>query len=439
MSFLRVEGMETMVKIEDRLYSREFSANAHHYFRLMREHKPVFPAKLNLLAKYGFKRSTYLITRYEDVLAILQSNDLVKNPQNAKKKSGGSSMYWMPRTLRLLMKNMLNSDGGDHRRLRNLVHKAFTPRIISQLAPRIEAITQERLDVLESNLQAKDTTDFVRDFAMPLPMQVISEMIGIPRDQHAQVETMTERLLEGTSALNMIRSLPSVTAFIRYTRRLANERRRHPQDDLLTALVQAEDEGDRFSEDELVAMVFLLTVAGHETTVGLLSNAFLALAEFPEQRQQLVESPELIGSAVEEFLRYDSPLIFTEIAFAKCDISMRGVTIPQGTMVLPAIGSANRDETVFENPDQLDITRSPNRHLAFGHGVHYCLGAPLARLEASIAINALLERFPAMQPVRTGSDLTRGTAFISNRPKELPVSLHASSGVAAGFRHSKSA
>lgn len=410
-----------MVKIEDRLYSQTFSANAHHFFRLMRDHQPIFPAKLNLRARYGFTRPVYLVTRYEDVLSILQSDDLVKNPQNAKKKTGGTTMHWMPRTLRLLMQNMLNSDGSDHRRLRNLVHRAFTPRIIGQLAPRIEKITQERLDVMESNLRSGGQTGFVRDFAMAVPVQVISEMIGIPPEERVRLERMTKRLLAGTSPFQIIRALPSVSGFIQYTRRLANERRRHPQDDLMTALVQAEEEGDRFSEDELVAMVFLLAVAGHETTVGLLSNAFLALAEFPAEKQRLIDSPSLIETSVEEFLRYDSPLIFTEMSFAKTDITIHGVTIPQGTMVLPAIGSANRDESVFDRPDQLDLGRTPNRHLAFGHGIHYCLGAPLARLEASIAMNGLLERFPDLQPIHNTAELPRASAFITNRPKEILV------------------
>ena len=405
-----------METIERRIYSKEFSANVHHYFRLMRQHAPIFKAK------FSFMKSVYLISRYQDCLDLLQSDQLVKNPNNAKNKSGRSEMYWIPKTIRVLMRNMLNSDGADHRRLRNLVHKAFTPRIVAQLAPDIERITHAQLDILQRNASTAET-DFVQDFALPIPVQVICQLIGIPNEDQVRVEKMTSRLLAGTSPLQIIRAIPAVNGFIKYIRGLAQQRRRDPQDDLLSALVQAEDAGDRFSDDELVAMVFLLTVAGHETTVGLLSNAMMALDQWPDQRCLLIDSPELMESAVEEFLRYDSPLIFTELSFAKTDIRRGNDLIPQGAMVLPAIGSANRDESVFEQPDNLDVTRSPNRHLAFGHGIHYCLGAPLARLEASIAMKALLNQLPKLSIACDRNKLDFGRTFISNRPKKLPVRL----------------
>jgi cytochrome P450 PksS len=184
---------------------------------------------------------------------------------------------------------------------------------------------------------------------------------------------------------------------MRFFRKLIHLRRAEPRDDLLTALVQAEEQGDRLSEDELISMIFLLLLAGHETTVNLIGNGTLALLQHPEQLQKLRENPELIGSAVEELLRYGNPVEQPSPRFAREEIHLDGHVIPQGATVMPLLASANRDESMFENADKLDITRKPNRHVAFGMGAHYCLGAPLARLEGTIALQQLVRRFPQMK------------------------------------------
>jgi cytochrome P450 PksS len=221
----------------------------------------------------------------------------------------------------------------------------------------------------------------------------------------------------------MIKVLPSAMAFLRYIRRLIKKRRVDPGDDLTTALVQAEEAGEQLSEDEMLSMVFLLLVAGHETTVNLIGNGTLALLDHPDEMERLRNDPALIKSAIEELLRYDSPLETATERFALEDVTIEGVTIPRGETVFAVIASANRDDRQFENPDQLDITREPNKHLSFGLGVHYCLGAPLARLEGQIAINALLARAPELRLAGERGALRWRRGLVLRGLEALPVRL----------------
>lgn len=234
-------------------------------------------------------------------------------------------------------------------------------------------------------------------FALPLPLTVISELLGIPVAERAQFHLWTKKFLQPPSTLNMLLALPSLAALMRYFRQLFAQRRADPRDDLITALVQAEEAGDRLSEDELLSMVTILIIAGHETTVNLIASGTLALLQHPEQLALLRADPALIRPAVEELLRFTSPVAEATERYAREDVTWHGVTIPHGALTLGVLASANRDETVFERPDTLDITRQQNRHLAFGYGIHACLGMPLARLEGQIAINALIQRLPDLQ------------------------------------------
>ncbi|MCB0186232.1 MAG: cytochrome P450, partial [Caldilineaceae bacterium] len=350
-----------------RMYTHDFAQHVHTHFARLRSEAPVTPAKMTR------RQTVYLITRYADVVAALKDERIVKNPNAV----GGASqaMPWMPKSFEPLLHNMLNMDDPDHRRLRDLVHKAFTPRMIIGLTGRIEAIANELLD----KALAAEKVDLIKAFAMPLPVTIIAELIGIPPEERMRFRKWTERIVVEPTPIKMIGAVPAVWQFMRYMRKLADQRRVDPRDDLITALIQAEENGDRFSEDELLGMLFLLLVAGHETTVNLIGNGVLALLNHPEQLAQWRADPNIAESAVEELLRYDSPVMTAEMAFAREELTIHGVTIPKGATVLPALISANRDETVFTNPNQLDLLRSPNRHLAFGQGIHYCLGAPLAR------------------------------------------------------------
>ncbi|MGB1289077.1 MAG: cytochrome P450 family protein, partial [Aggregatilineales bacterium] len=363
------------------LTSAPFTQDAHRWLAQMRDEAPVYEGT------FMRGQKVYLISRYDDMDTLSRDNRFVRNPANTGSNSAG---VWMPKAFRALMQNMLSSDEPDHRRLRNLVHKAFTPRRIADLETRIEAIAHQLMD----EALAQRDVDFIQAYALPLPVQVIAEMIGIPpEDRHLFVK-WTNALMVGTSPFQMMKAVPSIWSFMRYTRKLADKRRTDPQDDLITGLIQAEAEGEVFTEEELIAMVFLLVVAGHETTVGLIGNGTRALLNHPEQQEMLRSDMSLLPTAIEELLRYDGPLVTGEMNLAPEDVHLHGTTIPQGSTVLLSMLSANRDAAIFENPDTLDLTRSPNKHLAFGKGIHYCLGAPLARLEAHIAFRVLLERAP---------------------------------------------
>jgi cytochrome P450 len=227
---------------------------------------------------------------------------------------------------------------------------------------------------------------------------VIAELLGVPAEDHAKFHRWSNRLVLVSSKRDMLQALPAALSFVRYLRKLVERRRADPQDDLITALIQTEEAGDKLSKDELLAMAFLLLVAGHETTVNLIASGTLALLEHPQQAEELRNDPTLAKSAVEELLRYTSPVEMATERYPREDVEIEGTTIPCGEMVLAVLGSANRDERHFEDPDVLDLARDPNKHLAFGRGgVHHCLGAPLARMEGQIAISAFLTHFPEVR------------------------------------------
>ena len=369
------------------LASPRFKADPHPFYTRLRAEAPVWRTTLS------DKRTARLVTRYEDVAGVLKDDRFAKDPLNAQDPEQRAESPWVPGYLKPLEQNMLDLDDPDHRRLRTLVSKAFTPRLIERLRGRIEEICRELLDAMER----RGKTELVRDYALPLPATVIAELLGIPAKDHRRFHRWSNRIVSISSGRDVWRALPAALAFVRYLRKMSERRRISPEDDLMSALVQAEEAGDRLSQDELLAMSFLLLVAGHETTVNLIASGTLALLENPEQREKLEDDPSLIKPAVEELLRYTSPVEIATERYARENLDISGTEIPRGELVLAVLGSANRDEQHFENPGILDLARDPNKHLAFGRGgVHHCLGAPLARMEGQIAISALLQRFPSL-------------------------------------------
>ncbi len=324
----------------------------------------------------------------------LKDERLVKNKLTALTPEQQRKQPWMPKSFQPLTRNMLDLDAPDHTRLRSLVHKAFTPRLVESMRERVDEVTAGLLDMARGRSQM----DLIRDYALPLPTTIIAEMLGVPAGERHQFHRWSSAIVSmNFSKWSTLKALPNVRSFLAYIRKLVRLRREHPMEDLLSALVGAEESGQQLSEDELVAMVFLLLVAGHETTVNLIGNGALALLLHSDQMALLREDPSLIKSAIEELLRYESPLETATERYAREDLVIAGHTVPRGALVFAVLASANRDEHQFDRPDTLDITRTDNRHLSFGQGVHYCLGAPLARLEGQIAINALVRQFPKLK------------------------------------------
>jgi cytochrome P450 len=377
-----------MKDIEVDIASPEFKANLYPFFARLRETAPVCRVIL------PGRQTAWLITRYDDVAAALKDARFAKDRNCALTPDQAARQPWIPKMFRPLKRNMLDLDPPDHTRLRGLVQKAFTPLLIERMRARVESLADELLDAALRRRRA----DLIRDYALPIPTTIIAEMLGVPaKDRHRFHRWSGVIVASSPSGLAMAKGIPSVVFFLRYIRRLVRARRAEPRDDLVSSLVQAEEAGDQLSEDELLAMIFLLLVAGHETTVNLIGNGVLALLRNPAQWERLRGDPSLGKTAVEELLRYESPLATATERFAREDIPIGGVVIPRGEMVFAVLASANRDPRQFPDPDTLDVAREPNRHLAFGLGIHYCLGAPLARLEGEIAVASLLRRAPGVR------------------------------------------
>lgn len=369
------------------IVSAEFKADPFPLLARLRASDPVYRTTL------PDKTVVWLLPRYDDVTALLRDERFTKNRRSALTKEQLRSVPWMPPMFRPLERNMLDLDPPDHTRLRSLVHKAFTPSLIEHIRSRTQTIADELLD----STARLGEMDLIRDFALPLPMTIITEILGVPTKDHHKFHRWSQAVVSLSSPNPTLRVIPAVWKFIRYLRQFFKLRRRDPQDDLVTALIKAEEAGDKLDENELLAMVFLLLIAGHETTVNLIASGTLALLENPDQMGKLRSEPSLIKPAIEELLRYTSPVFMTTERYARENAMLHGVTIPRGEMILGVIGSANRDETIFENANELLITREPNKHLSFGQGIHFCLGAPLARMEGQIAFTTLLRRLPNLR------------------------------------------
>jgi cytochrome P450 len=397
------------------IVSAEFKANPFPLFASLRERKPVLRTHL----PDKTKTPVWLLTRYEDVNALFKDERFSKNRRSVLTSEQLRRMPWVPPMFRPLERNMLDLDPPDHTRLRALVHKAFTPRLIEQMRARVQTLAFELLE----KVAGRGSMDLINDYALPLPMTIITEILGVPTSDRHKFHKWSKAVVSLSSPNATVKVIPAVWMFIRYLRRFFKVRRRDPEDDLASALIQAEEAGDKLSEDELLAMVFLLLIAGHETTVNLIGNGMLALLEHPDQMQKLRGDLMLCKSAVEELLRYTAPVFMTTERYAREDVTIHGMTIPRGEMTLGVIGSANRDERIFVNPDRLDITREPNRHLSFGQGIHFCLGAPLARMEAQIAIKTLLSRMPDLRLKVSPNTLRWRPSMILRGLETLPVAF----------------
>ena len=366
----------------------EVIANPYPHYRQMRIESPVHWSK---------ERQVWNITRYADVMEALRDRRFSADrmsiyagrvPDPMKEK--------MEPIMRIFSNMMLLSDPPSHTRLRSLANKAFTPRVVENMRSHIQAIVDQMLDGVE----ATGRMDVISDLAYLLPVTVICEMLSVAPEDRDQFKQRSDDLAAflgnpRTALEHVDVAQRSALEMIDYLRGMIQERRHNPREDLISALVAAEEQGDAFSEEELYSMFVLLQVGGHETTTNLIGNGLLALLQNPEQMHLLGENPSLIAPAVEEFLRYDGPIQMTA-RIAMEDLEIDGQWVSKGEYIVLYIGAANRDPAQFSDPDRLDIARQENRHLGFGFGPHFCLGAALARLEGQITIGTILRRFPQL-------------------------------------------
>jgi pimeloyl-[acyl-carrier protein] synthase len=366
--------------------------NPYPLYAMLRSSNPVFKVPVPVDVGAG----VFLLTRYQEVQPAL------RDPRLSADRRGSDAVRLnrerLPRSLLgedSVFRSMLVMDAPDHTRVRGLVNKAFTPRRVAALRPRIEAIAHELL----AEPTRAQRMELMTELAAPLPAIVIAELLGVPAADHPKFRSWAADIVAAGSEIaaggDTKRSESAFAALSDYLRAIIAARRREPRDDMITGLVAAQEDRDALSDTELVATAVLLLLAGHETTTNLIGNGTLALLQHPAELARLRAEPVLLKSAIEEMLRFDSPVQGTARAASE-DVEYGGVAIPKGALVLCGIGAANRDPAVFPEPDRFDVGRRDNHHLSFGFGAHFCLGAPLARLEGEIAFRALLERFPKL-------------------------------------------
>ena len=366
-------------------------------------------------------RLTFMLSRHADVLSVLRHPTVsVDRPGQPRPVEGEPppDLHPLARAVRALSRVMLFRDPPDHTHLRGLVNKAFTPRVVERLRPRIQALVD---DLLAAPLR-DGGMDLIRDLAAPLPVFVIGELLGVPKEDYGPLKTWSDDLaimLDGTVALQHVgRALPSAIAFVEYLRKLVAARRASPQDDLVSGLIAAQEQNEALTEDEIIGTSLILLGAGHETTTNLIGNGLLALARHPAERARLAASPALMPSAVEELLRFDSPVQATSRMLRE-EMVIEGQSIAAGEEAVLLLGAANRDPAAFPEPDRLDVARRDNRHLAFGFGIHFCPGAGLARLEGELAVGTLLRHAPRFE--LTTDKLVRRPGMLFRGLESLPV------------------
>lgn len=421
--------MEAQTGID--IFSARFKDHAFESYADLRETDPVMSVPL------PGDQTLRLVMRYSDATAMMKDhgrfgNDVANAYSEAELEAlraqylEGLSEEQAQQMLdldRLFGRILLSIDPPDHSRLRRLVAIPFTPRYIEGLRGRVREIAVSLLDDIDARVRAGQRQfDLIDDFSYPLPLTVIAEMLGIPEEDYDRFRIWSQAsvtFVPGQQTSQEHNEL--LQEFAEYLRQLAAVKRESPGDDLLSGLVQAEADGDKLSEEELISMMFLLIVAGHETTVNLIANGTLLLFDHPDQRQRLQDEPALLKSAIEEMLRFYGPVEVGLTRWVREDTEFGGVQLKRGQQMMAVLASANHDPERFPNPEVFDITREPNRHLAFGTGIHACLGATLARLEAEVAFAELLNRFPDLELAVPRSELTWRDGTFMRALTALPV------------------
>ncbi len=374
-----------------------------------------------------FNRPLWIVTDYDDGSRALLSRSISVDVTSVLTPEQIAEFPETPEVFKPLQRNILTVDPPEHSRLRKLVQPSFTASTIEKLRPRIQQITDELLDAAEAASAARGemaperTMELIADFSHPLPITVICEMLGIPAEDREQTGIWSAHLLQPQTPEGMEELGRNLGEFIDYLRALFAAKREAPADDLISQLLFVEVDGDTLTEDEILAMVFILFVAGHITTVNLIANGVFVLLKNPDQMQALRENLDLVPNAVEEILRYYGPAETTTARIVAEDFELGGESLTKGEPLLVVLGAANHDPARFPNPEEFDITREEaNRHIAFGKGVHACLGAPLARLETQIALETLLRRYPELRLGVPESEISWAPSFLRGL-KGLPL------------------
>ncbi|MEU6016463.1 cytochrome P450 [Streptomyces sp. NPDC047515] len=398
------------------LFTWEFATDPYPAYAWLREHSPVHRTAL----PSGVE--AWLVTRYADARQALADGRLSKNPAHHAEPAHAKGKTGIPGERKAeLMTHLLNIDPPDHTRLRRLVSKAFTPRRVAAFAPRVQELTDHLID----RFIAEGKADLIHDFAFPLPIYAICDLLGVPREDQDDFRDWAGMMIRhgGGPRGGVARSVKKMRG---YLAELIHRKRENPGDDLISGLIRAGDHGEHLAENEAAAMAFILLFAGFETTVNLIGNGVYALLRNPAQRERLHLSLDagesgLLETGIEELLRYDGPVELATWRFATEPLTLGGQDIAAGDPVLVVLAAADRDPERFENPDALDLARRDNQHLGYGHGIHYCLGAPLARLEGQTALAMLLRRLPDLRLAVEPTDLRWRGGLIMRGLRTLPV------------------
>jgi cytochrome P450 len=403
------------------LQSQAYKQNPFPTLARIRDLGPLVRVRLSFLG------TPWMATTYEAVSDLLRDHQrFVQSPITAGNRVMGAIIRWMPGPVRPLTTNMLLRDPPDHRRLRGLVDQAFLRQSIESMRPRLEALCNEALDRLaERARHSPGGIDLMEHFARPFPLAVICEMLGLPPEDRTKFSRWASQAFSSATTIAGVfwGLLTGGSRLMRYAREEFRRQLRKPRGGLIASLIEAEEAGDRLSEDELVAMVFLLLLAGHETTLHQITASVLTLLDHPRQLAELTADWSLADSAVQELLRYVSFSQFSKGRYARQDTEFHGHPIRRGQMLMACLASANSDPAEFERPDQLDLRRQPNRHVAFGAGIHVCLGAKLARVETEIALRGLFTRFPRLRLAVPRGRVRYSTRLGSRGLVALPLEL----------------
>ena len=400
------------------LFTWEFATDPYPAYAWLRENAPVHRTEL----PSGVH--AWLVTRYADARQALADPRLSKNPDRHSESAHARGKVGIPGERSAdLMTHLLNIDPPDHTRLRRLVSKAFTPRRASEFAPRVQQLTDELVDAILAG--GTGTADLIHELAFPLPIYAICDLLGVPSEDQDDFRDWAGMMIRhgGGPRGGVARSVKKMRA---YLAELIHRKRAEPGDDLISGLIRASDHGEHLTEGEAAAMAFILLFAGFETTVNLIGNGTLALLRHPDQRERFeqavaADDTALLATAVEELLRYDGPVELATWRFATEPLEIGGESIGRGDPVLVVLAAADRDPERFPDPDRLDVSRRDNQHLGYGHGIHYCLGAPLARLEAQTALSTLLRRLPGLRLAVDPDDLRWRGGLIMRGLRQLPV------------------